>query len=138
VEGKSVDSSGKKRWARAEESFENIQQFPLGRGWAAAGWVHNDFLMITENLGVAGGLCFIVAYGITLFRLLKTARARAPSPQHRDISISLLLAVFVAGWLLAFDATLVLTQLALPVWTAWVLGETWVHQNQTYTVASHG
>jgi hypothetical protein len=138
VQGKSSDTSGKKRWARAEESYQNIQKFPLGRGWATAGWVHNDFLMITENLGIPGGLFFAAAYLITLIRLLRTARARAPSPLHKEISISLLLSLFVAGWLLAFDATLVLTQLALPVWTAWVLGETWVHQNSTYLVPSHG
>jgi hypothetical protein len=129
IEGKSTDSSGKKRWTRAEESFENVLAHPLGRGWAAAGWVHNDFLMVTENLGIPGGLFFFAAFCITLVRLFRFARSRSPSSTEQNISISLLLSLFVAGWLLAFDCTLVLTQLALPVWTAWVLGETWLHYN---------
>jgi hypothetical protein len=132
VEGRSTDSSGKKRWARAEESYQNIQKFPMGRGWATAGWVHNDFLMVTENLGVPGGLFFLVAYLVTLIRLLRATRSRAPSASSRELSLSLALSMLVAGWLMAFDATLVLTQLALPVWTAWVLGETWLHQSSTY------
>ena len=136
-EGKSSDSSGKKRWARAEQSLQSIGKHPFGRGWACAGWVHCDFLMVTENLGMPGGLFFLAAYCVTLVRLLSAARSRAPSSYDRKIGVSLFLSMLVAGWLLAFESTLVLTQLALPVWSAWVLGETWVRQQSTQAMRSH-
>jgi hypothetical protein len=129
LEGRPIDSSGVKRWERAMTALNDAWEWPLGRGWAAAGWVHSDFIQIAANLGVIAGLIFIGAYASTLWRLW--LRRRSPRSLDEDIAILnhvLLLSFFAAGWLLTCECLVVLPQTLLPIWLIWALAETWLRQ----------
>ena len=124
----STDSSGKKRWDRVTTSLDNTLTHPLGRGWTAAGWVHNDFLQVAENLGILAGALFLGAYVFTLGRLWRQVRTVFLPREQRMLGITLLLSFACAGIILATDANLELPQLILPIWFVWVLVEIWTRQ----------
>ena len=125
-----TDSSGKKRWNRVLASAHNTLTHPFGNGWTAAGWVHNDFLQVAENLGLLAGALFLGAYAFTLRRLLRAVRTARLVPEQRTLSITLLLSFVCAGIILATDANLALPQLILPIWFVWVVAETWLRQTR--------
>ena len=127
----SSDSSGQKRWDRVSTSFSNTLTYPLGRGWTAAGWVHNDFLQVAENLGVMAGALFLGAYVFTLGQLWRCVRIASLLREQRTLGITLLLSFTSAGIILATDANLVLPQLILPLWFFWVIVEIWLRQTRT-------
>lgn len=122
------DSSGQKRWDRATTSLDNTLTHPLGSGWTAAGWVHNDFLQVAENLGILAGALFLGAYVYTLGRLWRHVRTGYLLRAQRVLGIPLLLSFACAGIILATDANLELPQLILPIWFVWVLVEIWLRQ----------
>src|SRR5262249_31693775 len=64
-----TDTSGIKRWGRLADAITATLNQPLGNGWGAAGWVHNDFIQVAANLGVLAGLLFALAFVITFLRL---------------------------------------------------------------------
>lgn len=127
----SSDSSGKKRWDRVTTSLNNIVTHPLGRGWTAAGWVHNDFLQVAENLGVIAGALFLGAYVFTLRRLWRRVRTPSLLREQRILGGTLVLSFGCAGIILATDANLELPQLILPLWFFWVIAEVWLRQTRT-------
>jgi hypothetical protein len=125
----SGDSSGQKRWDRVTTSFDNTLTHPLGSGWTAAGWVHNDFLQVAENLGILAGALFLGAYLLTMGRLWRHVRT-AYLREQRMLGITLLLSFACAGIILATDANLELPQLILPIWFVWVMVEIWLRQTR--------
>jgi len=124
------DSSGQKRWDRVLTSVNHILEEPLGRGWAAAGWVHNDFLQVGENLGVVVGLLFLGFYLFQLQRLWYWVSTLHQWDEQRTLGIVLLLSFISAGIILTTDATLQLPQLLLPVWFVWVIAGIWLRQTR--------
>ena len=127
----SFDSSGQKRWDRVTTSLSNTLTHPLGRGWTAAGWVHNDFLQVAENLGVMAAALFLGTYVFTLGRVWRCVRTASLLREQRTLGITLLLSFTSAGIILATDANLVLPQLILPLWFFWVTVEIWLRQTRT-------
>jgi hypothetical protein len=124
----STDSSGQKRWYRVTTSLDNTLAHPLGSGWTAAGWVHNDFLQVAENLGILAGTLFFGAYVFTLGRLWSQVRTASVLREQRVLGVTLLLSFACAGIILATDANLELPQLILPIWFVWVMVEIWLRQ----------
>lgn len=124
------DSSGKKRWYRVTTSVNNTLTYPLGSGWTAAGWVHNDFLQVAENLGVMAGALFLGAYAFTLLRLWRGVRIASLLREQQMLGVALLLSFTCAGIILATDANVVLPQLILPIWFVWVVVEIWLRQTR--------
>jgi hypothetical protein len=121
------DTSGIKRWGRVSAAFAETLNQPLGQGWAASGWVHNDFVQVSANLGVLAGLLFVGAFLFTLCRLLSRVFVPSDSDDHH-LSLTLLLSFIAAGAILGMEGVEVLTQLVLPVWFVWVLVEVWLRQ----------
>lgn len=126
----SSDTSGQKRWDRASMSLSNTLAHPLGTGWSTAGWVHNDFLQVAENLGVMAGALFLGIYVYTLGRLWRRVRTASLLREQRALGTTLFLSFACAGVILATDANLVLPQLILPIWFIWVIGEIWLRQTR--------
>ncbi len=124
------DSSGQKRWDRVLTSVNHILEEPLGRGWAAAGWVHNDFLQVAENLGVVVGLLFLGAYLFQLQRLWYWVSILHQSEEQRTLGTVLLLCFTSAGIILATEATLQLPQLLLPISFVGVIAGIWLRQTR--------
>jgi hypothetical protein len=124
------DSSGQGRWNRTTASWNHVLERPLGGGWAAAGWVHNDFLQIAENLGVAVGLFFLAAYLFTFQRLLRQVLAMLKVGDPPWLLISVFLSYLAAGAVFATDANLPLTQHIAPLWFIWTTGEILVKQTR--------
>jgi len=124
----SSDTSGQKRWDRVSMSFNNVLMQPLGGGWATAGWVHNDFLQVAENLGVIAGALFLGIYVYTLGRIWRRLRIAALSSEQRALGATLLVSFGCVGVILATDANLVLPQLIMPLWFIWVIAEIWLRQ----------
>jgi hypothetical protein len=126
-----TDSSGIKRWGRITGAFSDTLNDPLGHGWAAAGWVHNDFVQVAANLGVLAGLLFAGAFLFTLCRILRRVLSSSVS-DHHHLGLALLLSFIGAGAVLGLEGVEVLTQLVLPVWFVWVLVEVWLRQRPTF------
>lgn len=122
-----TDTSGIKRWGRMTTAFADALSQPIGQGWAASGWVHNDFVQVAANLGLLAGLLFIAAFLFTFCRLLQRVLINA-APDDLQLGLALLLAFIGAGVILAFEGVEVVTQLVLPVWFIWVLVEVWLRQ----------
>ena len=133
----STDSSGKKRWDRVSTSLDKTLTHPLGSGWTAAGWVHNDFLQVAENLGILAGVLFLGAYVFTLLGLWRCVRHACLLREQRMLGITLLLAFACAGMILATDANLELPQLILPIWFVWVMAEIWLRQIRMQGAITH-
>jgi len=124
------DSSGQGRWNRTTASWNHVFERPLGGGWAAAGWVHNDFLQIAENLGLAVGLFFLAAYLFTFQRLLRQVLAMLKVGDPPWLLISVFLSYLAAGVVFATDANVPLTQHIAPLWFIWTTGEILVKQTR--------
>jgi hypothetical protein len=124
------DSSGQKRWDRVTTSLNNTVTHPLGRGWTTAGWVHNDFLQVAENLGVMAGALFLGGYIFTLGQLWCRVRTASLVREQRTLGVTLLMSFACAGIILATDASLELPQLILPIWFFWVIVEIWLRQTR--------
>lgn len=131
-----IDHSAQTRKDRALGAVEEAISTPLGKGWAAAGWVHSDFLQVAVNLGVAPALIFLAAYVMTLRRLWKRAR-RPLTREHAAWSLSILMAFVAAGAHLALQGVQVLPQLALPMWFVWAIAEVWLNQTAEASEYSH-
>lgn len=122
-----IDSSGIKRWDRITTALTDTLNQPLGHGWAAAGWVHNDFIQVAANLGLLAGLLFAGAFLFTLGRVLRRVLVPCRSDDHH-LGLALLLSFIGAGAILGMEGVEVLVQLVLPVWFVWVLVEVWLRQ----------
>ena len=131
LQGKPTDSSAADRKQRAIDAIELLRDQPFGNGWAAAGWVHSDFIQVAANLGIVAGLIFAGAYSATLLRLWRRFQVRARFPADGDLTFALLLSFTTAGGILAMEGVEVLPQLVLPVWFVWVLVEVFLRQNST-------
>jgi hypothetical protein len=121
IAGKPVedDSSGQGRWSRVVASSQRITEKPFGGGWAAATWVHNDFLQIAENLGLPAGLFLLGIYLWTFKRLLSQIRARSRLGESPWLLTAMFLSHFAAGVIFATDANIQLTQHIAPIWFVW-------------------
>ena len=128
LRGHPTDSSARDRISRAESAFDQMISAPLGNGWSAAGWVHSDFLQVGANLGLLGGLIFLGGYLYTLARVFRRVLLEPRGEGQGDLGVSLLLAYFSAGGILATQGVEVLPQLVLPVWFVWVVVEVWLRQ----------
>jgi hypothetical protein len=128
LQGRPIDSSALARKDRALASLDSAIEYPLGNGWASAGWPHSDFLQVAANLGILGGLIFLGGYLYTLWRLARRVLPRLRSGEDGDLGLSLLLSFIAAGGILAMEGVEVLPQLVLPVWFVWVLVEVWLRQ----------
>jgi len=113
--GTPVDSSLQKREIRTQDALEIALQEPLGRGWGASGWVHNDFAQVGANLGLFAGLLFLGWYLATLLKSLRRATSKD------DLSAGLTASFVIAGGLLLTQGVEVLTQLVAPVWFVWAM-----------------
>lgn len=120
------DTSTQKRVRRASNAVTAIITRPQGSGWTSAGWVHSDFLQFAVNLGIVPGLVFLFGYCAALFYLVRESWRAPPLSREHILSVALVLAFVAAGGMLAVDATIVLIQLALPVWLIWVMVECWL------------
>ena len=122
-----TDTSGIKRWGRVTAAFADTLNQPMGHGWAASGWVHNDFIQVGANLGLLAGLLFAGAFLFTLWRIFR--RVLVPSvPEDLQLGLALLVSFIGAGAVLGLEGVEVVTQLVLPVWFIWVLVEVWLRQ----------
>ena len=122
-----TDTSGIKRWGRVTAAFADTLNQPMGHGWAASGWVHNDFIQVGANLGLLAGLLFAGAFLFTLWRIFR--RVLVPSvPEDLQLGLALLVSFVGAGAVLGLEGVEVVTQLVLPVWFIWVLVEVWLRQ----------
>lgn len=65
---KEDDSSGYVRANRVEDAWNSILENPLGVGLGKTGWVHSDFLQITQAMGWIPGLMAIVFFINILFK----------------------------------------------------------------------
>ena len=128
LQGKPTDSSATGRKNRALEAVQSTIDSPFGSGWSSAGWTHSDFLQVTVNLGILGGIIF---FGGCLYTLLRVGRRFLPnlrSRLHGDLWLSLFLSFIAVVGLLAMEGVTVLPQMALPVWFVWALTEVWLKQ----------
>jgi hypothetical protein len=130
LQGHPGDTSGVKRLARIEDTWNAVLQYPLGMGWGGAGWVHSDFLQVAANLGVLAGLLFAFAYLNTLWRLVRKVQLGARWRELDPLGLSLLLSFVAVAMLLAVEGVEVLPQTMLPVWFVWVLVEIWLQGTQ--------
>ncbi len=132
LEGNPTDSSGEKRWQRADDAINDIAEAPLGRGWAGLKFVHSDFLQTAANLGVFAGLIFFIAYLFTLLRFFqRVRRAYFVSEEQHAIGIALLLAFIAVGGIFTVQPVLNVIQIAIPVWFVWVMVEFWMRYTPT-------
>ncbi len=122
-----IDTSGIKRWDRITAALTDTLNQPLGNGWSAAGWVHNDFVQVAANLGLLAGVLFSSAFLFTLCRVLRRVLVPRVS-DDRLLGLALSLSFIGAGAILAMEGVEVLVQLVLPVWFVWVLVEVWLRQ----------
>jgi hypothetical protein len=123
-----LDTSGVKRWNRAQDTVEYALRTPFGHGWAESGWVHSDFLQVAANLGPPAALVFLGGYVVTLVRLPLRMREVLPANELAPVGLSVALSFVGAGGMLLFEGVQVLPQLALPVWLVWAMAETWLRQ----------
>jgi hypothetical protein len=123
-----IDTSGDKRWSRAEDAFDYAVAQPIGHGWAASGWVHSDFLQVAANQGLGAGVLLVAAYLAALVRLGMRIRSRRLPPQVEALGVPLLLSFVSVGAMLTYEGVEFLPQTMLPVWLLWALAETWLAQ----------
>jgi hypothetical protein len=128
VQRNPMDSSAAKRWDRFLEALEAALRRPWGHGWAAAGWVHSDFIQIAANLGVLAALILLGAYLMTLWSLGKEIRSDDVDQEGKTQALVFFIVLIAAGGLLAMQGVEVLPQLIIPVWFVWVLAEIWLRQ----------
>jgi hypothetical protein len=126
-----TDTSGIKRWGRITDAITMALDQPLGNGWAASGWVHNDFIQVAANLGVLAGLLFAGAFLFTFSRLWRRVSMPLVS-EKQDLGLGLLLSFAGAGAILETQGVEVLPQLILPVWFVWVLVEVWLRPDPKF------
>lgn len=126
-QGRAVDSSIINRIQRVDEAFDILSKNPLGLGWGASGWVHNDVLQIAVDLGVAAVLIFVIAYLVLAFRLArKTLSLRGKKGGAEfQISFGIFLGFVGSGFLYASQGVTWQVFLALPAWLIWALAAHW-------------
>jgi hypothetical protein len=132
IQGNYQDNSAAVRAGRIQAAIQTIENNPLGVGWNGAGWVHNDFLQITADLGVIPGLLFAIWYLRTLFGI---GRAFYESPD--PLKLALVGAFAICGGLMLLQPMIVLAQYIAPIWFVWALVETKLRQTADEKV-SHG
>jgi hypothetical protein len=135
LEGNPIDSSAAGRWDRTRDALEALLRRPWGHGWSQFGWVHNDFLAVTVQLGLLAGLLFAGAYLVTLWRMWSRVRQYTSHDEQGALGFALLLSLVAVGGLLSTQPIAVLPQLALPVWLIWVLAEIWIQQQAPHGTA---
>lgn len=128
LQGKPTDSSATGRKNRALAAVDSTINAPFGSGWSSAGWTHSDFLQVTVNLGIVGGLIFFGGCLYTLLRLGRRFLPRLRNGQQGDLGLSLFLSFIAVVGILAMEGVTVLPQLVLPVWFVWALAEVWLRQ----------
>jgi hypothetical protein len=131
-----IDTSGDKRWSRAEDAFNSAITQPIGRGWAASGWVHSDFLQVAANQGLGAGVLLVAAYLAALVRLGMRIRSRRLPPEMEALGVPLLLSFVSVGAMLTYEGVEFLPQTILPMWLLWALAETWLAQTTPARLAS--
>jgi hypothetical protein len=110
------DNSLLVRASRVDTALDQALESPLGMGWSAAGWVHNDFVQLWADTGWLSAALFTGWYVWTLLKIF--ARAW----RHSDaLDIGLGVSFLVAGALFLTQPIYVLPQLVIPVWTIWAL-----------------
>ncbi len=122
-QGNYEDHSAAERAGRSQIAISQILDEPLGLGWAGAGWVHDDFLQITANLGIIAGILFVLWYLTTLIRISR-AFYEVPDPSK----LALVGMFMIGGLLLLTQPMIVLPQYVTPIWFAWALVETKLRQ----------
>lgn len=123
-----TDTSGQKRWERAVDALQQGLNNPAGVGWAAAGWVHSDFIQVAANQGLIPGVLFLGAYLAALSRLGSRLRSKDLPPQLKPLNLPLLLSFIAVGGILLYEGVQFLPQTILPVWLCWALVEVWLAQ----------
>jgi hypothetical protein len=122
LQGQPTDSSGIDRKERALGALAATLEQPLGNGWAAAGWVHSDFLQVTANLGPLAGLAFLGGYLGTLWRLWLRVRPGL-ADDGAGLSLGLFLSFVAAGGIMAVEGVQVMPHTILPIWLVWALAD---------------
>ncbi len=123
-----VDTSGAKRWNRADDTTQYALEQPTGHGWAASGWVHSDFLQVAANQGLIPAALLLAAYLTALVRLGWRLRSRRLPAELAPLGVPLFLTFAAVGGILLFEGVEFLPQTILPVWLMWALAETWLVQ----------
>lgn len=130
LEGNYQDSSAWDRSQRISVAADTLVKYPLGLGWASAGWVHNDFLQVGANLGVIGGTIFLGAYLVTLWKIWQRYKS-LPDP----LTLSILGSFLFLGGLYMTQNMIVLPQTAVPSWFVWAI--TFHHLETMPIIATH-
>jgi hypothetical protein len=122
------NSSATKRFARAESTLGLIAQSPvIGSGVGASGWAHTDVLQIAANFGIPAAILLLVGWYWPLHAVMHTLnRELARSGSAHDVVLirgGLVAAAVASFILLATEAMIVISALALPVWI--VIGLLW-------------
>lgn len=123
-----TDSSGKKRWARAQYAAEMALSYPLGAGWAASGWIHSDFIQVAANQGLVPGLLFLAGYVVTLARLAERVQNRRVPAPLAPLGTPLLLSMVSIGAVLLYEGAQQYSFTLMPVWLLWAMAEVWLLQ----------
>jgi hypothetical protein len=130
-----VDTSGKKRWDRAQDSLAFAFEQPTGHGWAVSGWVHSDFLQVAANQGIVPGAIFLGAYLLTAIRLGRRTLVKTLPPDLAALPFPLFLSFVAVGGILLYEGVEFLPQTMLPVWLMWSLVDTLLWQTPTQVAA---
>lgn len=130
------DSSGQGRWDRVTASVQRLQDRPWGGGWAAASWVHNDFLQLCESLGLPAGLFLFGVYIYTFYRLLRQVLARSRLGESDWLLNAMFMSHFAAGVIFATDSNIQLTQHIAPIWFIWASAQILLRQLRVKDVST--
>lgn len=125
LSGNIVDSSAATRLERGVDAMSLITSNPLGLGWTASGWVHNDILQLAADTGVLGAATYVLWYATTVVRLVGyylTSRS--------SLAMALLMGMVVMFILLLFNPIYVRSYFVIPLWFVWALAEFLLHQDK--------
>ena len=98
---------------------------PIGRGVGASGLVHSDFLQIAANLGILGGLLFVLAYA-RASSVCCASFFHPPGAMRRLFGDQFSALLRCGRRLLAVQAMVSYPQTVLPIWFVWAMLEIWL------------
>ena len=127
VQGNYQDTSSQDRALRLQEALDLLAKNPLGMGWSGAGWVHNDFLQVSADLGIAAGALFVLWYLSTLVALW-----RRNLQVHDPLILGLFGCFLFIGGLMLTQQLINLPQTGLPLWFTWALATVRLRQTDNY------
>ncbi len=115
------NSSASKRFNRAEGTYSLIIQSPLiGSGVGASGWAHTDVLQIAANFGIPAAVLLLLSWfwPIKAIVCVRSSELYTAGVAYDELLIrgGLLAAAVASVILLATQALIVISALALPVW----------------------